>query len=213
MVRPDLTSRTHSLRVDLSSLIPIRFSPIAIETTFYHVWSHGRSAKATMRGVATGSAVRATRRAAAVDGRDDQTLHVSAARPTSPLRRLRRRSRRDARDQTGRLDTPPFWRPGTACDAELDEGDLRCPFRDPNVAAEVAAFISDFRVNRTVEADLISGCPHQEGIDYPMGRTCPAVSVLGGHRSIHARTGPRAGAVHGRGRRPASAGRRRAGWV
>jgi hypothetical protein len=44
---------------------------------------------------------------------------------------------------------------------------------DATVAAEVAAFISDSRVKRTVQADRIIGCPHQEGIDYPMGRTCP----------------------------------------
>jgi Protein of unknown function (DUF1186)/SEC-C motif len=44
---------------------------------------------------------------------------------------------------------------------------------EPNVATEVAAFISDCRVKQTVEADRIIGCPHQEGIDYPMGRTCP----------------------------------------
>jgi hypothetical protein len=44
---------------------------------------------------------------------------------------------------------------------------------DPNVAAEVAAFVSDCRVKRTVAADRIIGCPHQEGIDYPMGRICP----------------------------------------
>ena len=44
---------------------------------------------------------------------------------------------------------------------------------DPHVSAEVAAFISDWPVRRTVEAGRIIGCPHQEGIDYPMGRTCP----------------------------------------
>jgi hypothetical protein len=44
---------------------------------------------------------------------------------------------------------------------------------DPSVAAEVAGFISECGVKRTVEADRIVGCPHQEGVDYPMGRTCP----------------------------------------
>jgi hypothetical protein len=37
----------------------------------------------------------------------------------------------------------------------------------------VAAFISDHRVKRTAESDRIIGCPHEEGIDYPMGRKCP----------------------------------------
>ena len=44
---------------------------------------------------------------------------------------------------------------------------------DPRVAADVAAFISSHRVKHTMEADRIIGCPHDEGIDYPMGRTCP----------------------------------------
>src|SRR5262245_40262870 len=38
MVLPALTSRTHSLSVDLSSRIPIRFSRMLIESTFYQMW-------------------------------------------------------------------------------------------------------------------------------------------------------------------------------
>ena len=38
MVLPALTSRTHSLSVDLSSRMPIRFSRGPIETTFYQMW-------------------------------------------------------------------------------------------------------------------------------------------------------------------------------
>jgi hypothetical protein len=34
MVRPDLTSRTHSLSVDFSSLIPIRFSGIRVRSHY-----------------------------------------------------------------------------------------------------------------------------------------------------------------------------------
>jgi hypothetical protein len=51
-----------------------------------------------------------------------------------------------------------------------EAGDARS---DPSIAAAVAAFLSDCRVERTVQADRIIGCPHEEGIDYPMGRTCP----------------------------------------
>ena len=36
----------------------------------------------------------------------------------------------------------------------------------------MTAFISDYRVKRIAESDRIIGCPHEEGIDYPMGRTC-----------------------------------------
>jgi hypothetical protein len=58
-----------------------------------------------------------------------------------------------------------------------DSGDVRS---DPHVAAEAAAFIAAHRVQRTVTADRIMGCPHQEGIDYPMGRTCPVCPFWAG---------------------------------
>ena len=38
MVLPALTSRTHALSVDLSSLMPILFSRIPVEATFYQLW-------------------------------------------------------------------------------------------------------------------------------------------------------------------------------
>ncbi|MGE3191609.1 MAG: DUF1186 domain-containing protein, partial [Vicinamibacterales bacterium] len=44
---------------------------------------------------------------------------------------------------------------------------------DPAVAAEIAAFASAHRAGRVVETERIIGCPHEEGIDYPMGRSCP----------------------------------------
>jgi hypothetical protein len=50
------------------------------------------------------------------------------------------------------------------------EADVRS---DPHVAAEVAAFIAESRVKETLKTDRIIGCPHEEGVDYPMGRTCP----------------------------------------
>jgi len=44
---------------------------------------------------------------------------------------------------------------------------------DPTIAADVADFIQQHDAKRTVSPDRIIGCPHEEGIDYPMGRTCP----------------------------------------
>ncbi|MBF8300978.1 MAG: preprotein translocase subunit SecA, partial [Acidobacteria bacterium] len=44
---------------------------------------------------------------------------------------------------------------------------------DPTIAADVASFVRQHDVKQTVTADRIIGCPHEEGIDYPMGRTCP----------------------------------------
>ena len=45
--------------------------------------------------------------------------------------------------------------------------------QDPTIAAEVAAFFRQHRAKETVTTGRIVGCPHEEGIDYPMGRTCP----------------------------------------
>src|SRR6185503_20245758 len=44
---------------------------------------------------------------------------------------------------------------------------------DPVIADEVASFLDQQGAKDTVTTDRIIGCPHQEGIDYPMGRTCP----------------------------------------
>jgi hypothetical protein len=47
------------------------------------------------------------------------------------------------------------------------------PRNNPAIAAEAARFVEEHRARQTVSADRIIGCPHEEGIDYPMGRTCP----------------------------------------
>ena len=52
----------------------------------------------------------------------------------------------------------------------VDAGDIR---HDATITAEVAAFFRQYGVKETVIADRITGCPHEEGVDYPMGRTCP----------------------------------------
>jgi hypothetical protein len=44
---------------------------------------------------------------------------------------------------------------------------------DPTIAADVASFVHQQRAKDTVTYDRIIGCPHEEGIDYPMGRACP----------------------------------------
>lgn len=41
------------------------------------------------------------------------------------------------------------------------------------IAADVAAFLQERHVQQSVAGDRIIGCPHEEGIDYPMGRACP----------------------------------------
>ena len=51
-----------------------------------------------------------------------------------------------------------------------DAGDVRV---DPRVEAEVIDFIKGQGVKTVVIADAIMGCPHEEGIDYPDGASCP----------------------------------------
>jgi hypothetical protein len=51
-----------------------------------------------------------------------------------------------------------------------DAGDVR---NDPVIAAELADWLRRQNVKDTLSYDRIVGCPHEEGIDYPIGRTCP----------------------------------------
>jgi hypothetical protein len=51
-----------------------------------------------------------------------------------------------------------------------NNGDVRA---DPAIAAEVVDFFKGHGVKHTVASDRIIGCPHEEGVDYPPGTTCP----------------------------------------
>lgn len=44
---------------------------------------------------------------------------------------------------------------------------------DLAIADDLASFLREHRVAESVGADRIIGCPHEEGIDYPIGRVCP----------------------------------------
>jgi hypothetical protein len=50
------------------------------------------------------------------------------------------------------------------------EGDIRS---DPSVTTAILAFIREAGARTVVTADRILGCPHEEGLDYPDGATCP----------------------------------------
>jgi hypothetical protein len=52
----------------------------------------------------------------------------------------------------------------------VDDGDVRT---DETIQSAAATFIAAGRVKRTTVSDGIVGCPHEEGVDYPMGRACP----------------------------------------
>jgi hypothetical protein len=44
---------------------------------------------------------------------------------------------------------------------------------DPRIGSEVAAFLEAEGVKSVVMTDALLGCPHEEGIDYPLGESCP----------------------------------------
>jgi hypothetical protein len=51
-----------------------------------------------------------------------------------------------------------------------DTTDVR---RDRQISLEIIEFIKESGAKSVVIADEILGCPHEEGIDYPEGSTCP----------------------------------------
>jgi hypothetical protein len=61
---------------------------------------------------------------------------------------------------------------------------------DPIVGAKVLAFLRQHQALSVVVADGIIGCPHEEGIDYPDGKSCPLCPYWAGrdrftHERIH----------------------------
>jgi hypothetical protein len=58
------------------------------------------------------------------------------------------------------------------------EEDVR---RDPAIHQEIAAFIGQHGVKSVIMTDRIIGCPHEEGIDYPLGESCPQCPFWADH--------------------------------
>jgi len=50
------------------------------------------------------------------------------------------------------------------------EKDVR---KDSVIAQEMVTFFQENTVQETAVSDRILGCPHEEGIDYPVGGLCP----------------------------------------
>jgi hypothetical protein len=44
---------------------------------------------------------------------------------------------------------------------------------DSGIGEDLVAFIKSLEVKSVVVTDGIIGCPHEEGIDYPDGKSCP----------------------------------------
>jgi len=45
--------------------------------------------------------------------------------------------------------------------------------QDPKIAAEIGEFFKEQNVQNVVMTEGIIGCPHEEGVDYPVGESCP----------------------------------------
>jgi len=51
-----------------------------------------------------------------------------------------------------------------------EQSDVRS---DPDIAGQISVFIETHAVKSIVLVDRIIGCPHEEGVDYPVGTACP----------------------------------------
>lgn len=40
-------------------------------------------------------------------------------------------------------------------------------------AREIAAFVKDHNIERVITSEWVLSCPHEEGVDYPLGESCP----------------------------------------
>ena len=61
---------------------------------------------------------------------------------------------------------------------------------EPDVGTEIIEFIESNGAKSVVMADRIMGCPHEEGVDYPVGQHCPECPFWAGRdrwtgESIH----------------------------
>jgi len=45
--------------------------------------------------------------------------------------------------------------------------------QNPETASEIGKFFQEQQVANVVMTEGIIGCPHEEGIDYPIGESCP----------------------------------------
>ena len=60
--------------------------------------------------------------------------------------------------------------------------------QDLDIGEQILAFLKPHAPRSTVMADGIIGCPHEEGVDYPEGRSCPQCPYWAGRdRFTHER--------------------------
>jgi hypothetical protein len=118
---------------------------------------------------------------------------MRARRPTFP-KRLRKKARRGFRGYP--VATIAFYGPDDRFASKVAVGiiageddepvalerwhnetiDVR---NDPRIGEEMLRFIGKYDVRSVVMADRITGCPHEEGVDYE-GATCPTCPLWAG---------------------------------
>ena len=62
--------------------------------------------------------------------------------------------------------------------------------RGPVVGEQIQAFLRQHQARSAVVTDSVIGCPHEEGVDYPEGQSCPHCPYWAGrdrftHERIH----------------------------
>jgi hypothetical protein len=62
--------------------------------------------------------------------------------------------------------------PGKEC-VDLKRWVRRDVSTNPTVRKEIKEFLEGYPIKSVVIADRIMGCPHEEGLDFPMGGDCP----------------------------------------
>jgi hypothetical protein len=67
------------------------------------------------------------------------------------------------------------------------DGDIRY---DHTIGQEIEAFLHLHQVRSVAAVDRIIGCPHEEGVDYPDGQSCPQCPFWAGrdrftHERVH----------------------------
>jgi hypothetical protein len=67
-----------------------------------------------------------------------------------------------------------------------DSSDIR---QASDIKVELLAFIAQHGARTVVYADRILGCPHEEGIDYPDGESCPRCPFWHGRDRFTGRVG------------------------
>jgi hypothetical protein len=88
------------------------------------------------------------------------------------------------------IGTIAFYGPDDRCASKAAVGIIAAPDTEPvemrrwladghdirgdvATAAEMAAFLRGYKVRSVSMVDTIIGCPHEEGVDYPLGEVCP----------------------------------------